>query len=864
LIEVKDNIRYVTPWDGKREVILGYSKYSGISLINATGKRIDPDTYVADGTNPIFQDLNRNGKLDIYEDWRKTAEERAQNLAALMKASPDNVQQIAGLMLYSSHQTNWTSSIPNQAQIAFLVNDDLRHVLIAGSAPAGQMGIHADWNNNIQSIVEGIGFGIPANNSSDPRHGTSTTSNVEYYSANSGVSAWPSSLGLAATFDPKLTKMFGKIASIESRALGSATALSPQIDIATDPRWGRFNGTFGEDPKLASSMARAYVDGFQTTYDNDIDVSNDPETGTWGAQSVNAMIKHWPGGGAGEGGRDAHYNFGKYAVFPGGNFEAHLIPFVDGSLSLEDGTKMATAVMPYYTISYMQTPGSESNATDSSGAKLNMGNSYSTYMINGLLRNAYHFDGVVCTDWNVVGPATSAPGTMFDTDLAGMIWGVDDHYPQFQAIDLDGSYSNMAQRARMLLDAGVDQFGGLNTTAPIVKAYEYASPEDKARLLDQLEMSAYRLLKNIFRTCLFENPYLDRAQSENTIGNSEFMKAGYSAQLRSMVLLKNKNNILASKADVALIFMSSLSSGGGVRDAKAHTNIYNPINLDYKPYTATTARKTSVAGAPLRDSSGAVSGMENRSYRDKTVGPHADAEMQMKRLQAAVASGKPVIVVYDVSNPSVLTDIEPNADVLLVSFQCQKSAILDMLTGLTRFGDAKGQAISIRPTGMLPFQFPKNMEEVEQQLEDVPRDMTPYQDSEGNVYDFGFGLTWENGTTVRIDESVNSGYATFVLNNTTPMTMPENKGDSASVYSILKRMKVCFDFGYKETDTDRHNKNLIKIVKAGNPVTPEAVPSREGYTFIGWYLDDALYDFNIPVEKDIVLVAHWAQKEGMN
>ncbi len=122
-------------------------------------------------------------------------------------------------------------------------------------------------------------------------------------------------IGLAATFDPDIVKRFGEIASKEYRALGIATALSPQIDMATDPRWGRFNGTFGEDPKLATDMARAYCDGFQTTR-NGLD-----GTAGWGADSVNAMVKHWPGGGSGEGGRDAHFNFGKYAVYPGGNFE---------------------------------------------------------------------------------------------------------------------------------------------------------------------------------------------------------------------------------------------------------------------------------------------------------------------------------------------------------------------------------------------------------------------------------------------------------------------------------------------------------------------------------------------------------------
>ena len=103
---------------------------------------------------------------------------------------------------------------------------------------------------------------------------------------------WPGSLGLAATFSPQLVKRFGEIASEEYRALGFSTALSPQVDIATDPRWYRCQGTLGEDPKLAADLARAYCDGFQTSLGKE-EIANG-----WGFKSVNTMVKHWPGGGA--------------------------------------------------------------------------------------------------------------------------------------------------------------------------------------------------------------------------------------------------------------------------------------------------------------------------------------------------------------------------------------------------------------------------------------------------------------------------------------------------------------------------------------------------------------------------------------
>ena len=190
-------------------------------------------------------------------------------------------------------------------------------------------------------------MGIPSNNSSDPRNGANK--NAEYNAGSGGtISQWPEELGLAATFDPSITKNFGSIASKEYRALGITTALSPQIDLATEPRWNRFVGTFGEDPNLATDMSRAYVDGFQTS-----PTSIEKYNG-WGNYSVNAMVKHWPGGGPEEAGRDGHFAYGKFAVYPGNNFQTHLRTFINGAFKLEGSTKKAAAVMPYYTISVNQ------------------------------------------------------------------------------------------------------------------------------------------------------------------------------------------------------------------------------------------------------------------------------------------------------------------------------------------------------------------------------------------------------------------------------------------------------------------------------------------------------------------------------
>ncbi|GHU37099.1 hypothetical protein FACS1894172_20410 [Spirochaetia bacterium] len=871
-------------------MILGITANS--RLIDDSGRSVDASTYFKPGANlssatPIFKDLNGNGRLDPYEDWRLPVKSRVNDLAAKLAADPNGIQKMAGLMLYSSHQMVFDPYI-GDLQIDFLTKDYLRHVLVMQVNDPRDA---ARWANNVQAYLEGItdDYGIPANNSSDPRHGADSAANAEYRSYTGGISAWPSSLGIAATFKPDIMLKFGQIASTEYRLMGIATALSPQIDIATDPRWSRFNGTFGEDPLLAADMTAAYVRGFQSTYAINPAGTFGAEIG-WGKYSVNAMIKHWPGGGAGEGGQDAHYAYGKNAVYPGGNFNAHLVPFVDGAFNPAKvgPTGKATAVMPYYTISYLQVPGSEPNNTNSPNAKLNLANAYSRYMITDLLRGAYQFTGVVCTDWNVIGPSEDPAGSMFGP-TPGMIWGVDDHYPEwagFSALDRQ-------HRADMLLRAGVNQFGGLNTIAPIVDAYNVNRSQIEPFIIE----STKALLTNIFAPGLFENPYVNIAEADALLGNPAFVREGYQTQLDSMVLLKNKENILplaagkkvyvpgaatnrstpatvtpalldliksyfgadnvitdpsrASQADAVLVFGASLISGGGSYNEDGSIN-YKPANISYQEYTAANSRVTSVAGVPLRNDNGSVTGRQNNSYRGKIADPFAaipgffgsspsTLPSFLEDVDLAKKSTKPVILSLNLSNPMVLGNIEETVDAILVDFDNQKAAVLDMIVGKTKNGAPDGSTISIAPKGLLPMQMPKDMEAVEAQYEDVPRDMTPYQDSAGNVWAFVFGLTYGRTAPLTVPADYNKA----------AVSTPANEG--IGEFSITNRKTVSFDY-----DGDG-KADFVKIVAAGQPVSDlvDPIPVRAGYQLNGWNNDSTAYDFNDPVRDDLFLTANW-------
>lgn len=688
-----------------------------------------------------FKDLARCGRLLPYEDWRLTPEERAADLAARL-----SVEEIAGLMMYSSHQMVPASSegpfvgtyggksleesgaaptdLTDQ-QKKFLEQDHVRHVLVAGVENAA---IVAGWNNEAQALAEALPHGIPVNISSDPRHGASSAE-AEYKSGGGHTSAWPEGLGMAATFDPELCRQAAQVIRKEYRAMGIATALSPQVDVGTEPRWMRVNDTFGAHPGLVADMGRAYCDGLQS----------DPDRGGgWGSGSVATMAKHWPGGGPCEAGRDAHYPFGKFAVHPGGCEDDHFRPFLEGVFRLDGPTGKTASIMPYYTVTW---------GMDPSGEKA--GNSYSRYIIQDLLREKAGFEGVVCTDWGL----TADPSPDLDT-LSSHCFGAEE--------------LTEAQRHLQILENGVDQFGGNNNIVPILEAYRLGCEKyGEAAMRARFERSAVRLLTNSFRCGLFENPYLDPETSGQIVGCEAHCAAGFAAQLKSVVLVKNKGvlpirerkkvyipgrhveahkgffrNVIPAadlpgadragvarfydpvdtpqEADFALVFIES-----PISDGYSGETGYRPVTLQYRPYTAHTAREHSIGQGDFREKD-----HPDRSYRGKSNTPANASDLDLVLSARAAMGGKPVIVVVKMNNPCVLAELEPAADAILVDFGVQQDAIFTLLTGRAE------------PSGLLPVQLPRDMETVEAHCEDKPLDLAPYVDEMGSSYDFGFGLNW--------------------------------------------------------------------------------------------------------------------------
>ncbi|KAJ5709528.1 hypothetical protein N7493_009819 [Penicillium malachiteum] len=264
----------------------------------------------------------------------------------------------------------------------------------------------AQWYNRIQKRALETRLGIPITLSSDPRN--HFTDNVGTSFMAGILSQWPETLGLAALRSEELVERFANFARQEYLALGIRTALHPQVDLATEPRWSRIAATFGEDADLSSKLVAAYIRGFQGSQ--------------LGPESVATMTKHFPGGGPQKDGEDPHFDYGKEQIYPGNNMEYHLKPF---KAAIAAGT---TQMMPYYGMPV---------GTD----KEEVGFAFNKSIITDLLRKEYGFTGIVCTDWGLITDAI-----ILGQRMPARAWGVE--------------HLSEVERVQKIIQAGCDQFGG--------------------------------------------------------------------------------------------------------------------------------------------------------------------------------------------------------------------------------------------------------------------------------------------------------------------------------------------------------------------------------------------------------------------
>jgi len=468
--------------------LIGYLYLTKNNAIQSALDKAGPsaDTLFVDGR--AFRDLNKNGELDIYEDSRVATEQRVEDLISKM-----TIREKAGLLFHDALAVGSDGNFAGPMDIMNMLPAEValfeKNMSFFNLFEVPNVTKLAAWHNRLQALAERTRLGIPVTISSDPRHSVNPENATVGFGLE-GFSKWTEPIGFAAIRDSSLVHRFGRIAASEYRAVGIHTALHPMIDVATDPRWTRINGTFGEDAKLAGRLGSAYIEGFQ----GDSLIST----------SVSTMTKHFPGGGPQDDGWDAHFRFGKDQVYPGNRFDYHLKPFRS---AIESSTSQ---IMPYYGVPVGQT--SE-----------DVGFAFNKEIITGLLRDSLKYDGIVCTDWGLI-----TTKRLLGIKLERMIpfagtknFGVEDLSPK--------------QRILKALEAGVDQFGGESVPDFVFQLFEEGEISEQ-----RIDQSVRKLLALKFKLGLFDNPYVDVGQASSRTGTQQAMELGFESQLRSQVLLTNK------------------------------------------------------------------------------------------------------------------------------------------------------------------------------------------------------------------------------------------------------------------------------------------------------------------------------------
>ena len=721
---------------------LGYWPESGCKIIQVDGY--------------AFKDLNGNGKLDAYEDWRLTFDERATNLSELI-----DVERFLPMMYHGAMLTS--SSAP--------LDDNTLELLASGARgastrnnPNGDNYVNMiEWINAVQSACEGDvdNYGIPYLCSADP-----------YY-----IFDVPSCQGVATSFSKEMMKKSADIMSKVWRTCGIRILLGPQIDLITTPNWTRGSGAITEDPALARDMACAYISGIQSTW---------AEDGTdlgWGEYSVAGMMKHYFGAGAAEGGRNDHNWYSKYCAHPGDNLLAHLVPFIDGGLHLDSVTGEVASVMPNYGIPY--------TADEHYGE--NVGGGFSKYKIDFLRVNS-DYDGMILTDFGIAG--TGGQGIRN--------WGRENNTTE--------------ENLMKILEVGCDIFGGewgLDEIAGFYELLKETYGQDEADSM--IRTAARRLFVVMNKVDLFDQPYSDRLKAKEVFKDEKIQEDSMEIQLASIALIKNKGDIIREHKDdkprvyipmkwnagnamfaammgqavqpagwelpldedlanelFDLVTDTVLDPSGDPDDdgnptytendierlstddlkdidfclyfasapdcrAEGYSNgKFVPISLIYGEYTADSDNVSdpSWAGDVWEEGSefeeNPETGRENWTYKGNSGTNNSIDTLDNIKATKELCGDAPLVLVLAANCPFCCYQFEELCDAILVYYG-------DQITG-----DAVCQIVGgkVEPQGMLIMQLPKDMDEVEKQMEDVPRDMECHEDTEGNVYDFAFGLNW--------------------------------------------------------------------------------------------------------------------------
>jgi beta-glucosidase len=334
------------------------------------------------------------------------------------------------------------------------------------------------------------------------------------------------------------------------------------------------------------------------------------------------MTKHFPGGGPQNEGLDPHFEFQKGQVYPGGNFDYHLIPF---EAAFEAQT---AAIMPYY--------GVPTDQTDE-----NVAMSFNKAIITGLLRERYKYDGIVCTDWGLITDIV-----MPETVWHAKAWGVE--------------HLSEVERVLKVIEAGVDQFGGESRPELVVELVKTGRVNEA-----RLDQSVRRLLRLKFQLGLFDNPFVDEARVPQVLGDPVSMAAGVASQKRSMTLLKNASGMLPLRGRPR-IFVKNMDAAAAARYAQV---------VDHPEEAELAILRLETPWVPVETKNPFA-----RSFHHGDLDFKGEEKADILALLGTV----PTIVVIYLDRPAVIPEIAAEAKALLGEYGASDEAVLDVLFGKAR------------------------------------------------------------------------------------------------------------------------------------------------------------------------------------
>ncbi|MHC5557787.1 glycoside hydrolase family 3 protein [Kocuria sp. U4B] len=721
-----------------------------------------------------FKDLNANGALDPYEDWRLPVERRVEDLVGRM-----TLEEKAGLMLIDTlnaecDQPTGTRGVLGPSAADYVNTQHMHRFILRNTVTSPHQAVcgtpgnpfvastsltpgeTAAYLNSVQELGEATRLGIPVLYKSNARNHIDPDARAGINESAGAFTAFPKEAGIAAaalgaesartgeaptTGDMSVVEDFAEVMGAEWASIGLRGMYGYMADLSTEPRWYRTHETFTEDTDLGTNIMGTLVEGLQGPVGAD-GSSLSPDT------SVALTMKHFPGGGPQELGLDPHYSFGKTQVYPGDAFGEHLKPF---EAAIDAGV---SSIMPYYGVPVGVTH--EGVTYDQTGM------AFSGQIVNDLLRDKLGFTGYVNSDTGII------------TDRA---WGLEEN--------------TAPERVAAAINGGTDTLSGFHDVATVTDLVADGLVSE-ARVTE----AAKRLVEPLFRMGLFENPYVDPAAAEATIGNDAHRQAALDLQRKSAVLLQNQDTGDGSKAlplkegadvyvlgdinpDTVESYGYDVTDGNtadpadrpsaagadqvviSVTAKNANTAGYasddpatglnpehtNPIVLPgakgldgHSPYGAADA--CVAHGAQSCTDSGLRFGGSfpwEASSLDFTsmataeswqVTPSLDT---IQQVMDEVGDPSKVILHVYFRQPFVLDEASGlrEAGAIVAGFGMTDTALLDVLSG------------KVAPQGKMPFALAGTRKAIEEQYGDLPGYA---ETTDGELFPFGHGLTYENHT----------------------------------------------------------------------------------------------------------------------